>query len=122
MQTQDVRHENLKKVMQELIKSFEDAPDELYDKLGRELSYSTLIIAGNVKGEYINTATVDVDGEKFFLLFTDMDEYRKVFPDFSVPAHPNPFLTYFELLKHSDCQGFVINADSECFVVPKEGL
>lgn len=122
MQTQDVRHENLKMVMQELKKSFKDAPDELYDKLRWEISYSTLIIAGDVKGNYINTATTDIGGMKLFLLFTDMDEYRKVFPDFSVEAHSNPFLTYFNLLKESDCHGFVINLDSEYFVIPKDAM
>jgi hypothetical protein len=94
--------------MQELKKSFKDAPDELYDKLRWEISYSTLIIAGDVKGNYINTATTDIGGMKLFLLFTDMDEYRKVFPDFSVEAHSNPFLTYFNLLKEEKTDGVVV--------------
>lgn len=120
MRRPTIKNEYLKKVMRELKKSFEDAPDELYERLDSELKHSCLIIPGDVRGDQIKLPTAEIGGMKFIPLFTDMDEFRKAFPDFGVESRENPFATYLKMLRKSDLHGIIINLESEMFVLTKD--
>ena len=108
--------------MAEILELYEDSPDETFQRFGYELIHSCLIIAGDVRDDYINIPTADLENEKYGLLFTDMDEFRKAFPDYEVESHPNDFEAYFDMMKKSNLSGFIINIKTECFILPAEAF
>lgn len=86
-----------------------------------ELKHSCLIVAGDVVGGKIFLSVADTPIGRFGLLFTDMDEFKKSFPDFGVEAHEGPFLRYKMMMSESDdLNGFIINLDGEFFILSRE--
>ena len=83
---------------------------------------SGLIIAGDVEGDTIDLMTATTDQGDFGLLFTDMDEYTKMVPDFKVEPHDHSFETYLGFLKESDLAGFILNIKSEAMILPRDIL
>ena len=117
-----IRHEHLRAILGEIIELLEDIPEETFKKFEAELLYSDLIIAGDVSGKTIGISTLPVGDEIYGLLFTDMDEFRKVFKDYEVESHFNNFGVYLDMLKNSKLDGFIINIESECFILPDGGF
>lgn len=115
-----IRHENLRKLINEIDTLEENAPIETFEMFRNELKHSTLITAGDVKSDTLNLFTVKTDKGEFGMIFTDMDEFGKVFPNFEVEAHEYPFAVYKHLIESSDLLGFVINFKSEQFVLVRE--
>lgn len=124
MRKSTIKHEHLKKAINELktVEDMENAPDELFVRLFSELRHSCLLVAGNIVGDEMKMVTAKLPNMKFGMLFTDMDEYRKVFPDFSVEVIEQPFSVYYENLIKSDLDGYIINIEGECFILPKDGF
>ena len=91
MRKEDVTHEYLKRHIREYVNKGDDISDETFKKIFEEIKHSRLIVAGNLSGDDISIATVKTPKGRVGLLFTDMDEYRKVFPDFEVEAHVHLF-------------------------------
>ena len=117
----NIRHEYLKKVIDELVSvGFEDAPDETYQKLDEEIKHSCLIAPGTVEGDEFNLMTAMTTGGTLGMLFTDMDEFRKVFPDFQVNAYPHLFVAYQKMMEKSDMAGYILNIRGQPFVLPRD--
>ena len=117
-------HENLKRVISEL-KSYDDmndAPRDVFEMLFLELINSNLIAAGDIHGDEAEVAVASVGKMGWMALFTDMDEYRKAFPDFDIGAHKHPFKAYVEHMIKCGLDGMVINIKGDCFVMPKDGV
>ncbi len=113
-----VIHTHLRAVMAEIHDAQENLSEELFRRLEAELKHSSLILAGDVGESTVNFSTVKVDGEQYGLLFTDMDEFAKAFPDFRVESHVHPFEVYADMLKTTTLDGFFINIATECFPLP----
>jgi len=110
-------HENLKRVISEL-KSYDDmndAPRDVFEMLFLELINSNLIAAGDIHGDEAEVAVASVGKMGWMALFTDMDEYRKAFPDFDIGAHKHPFKAYVEHMIKCGLDGMVINIKGDCF-------
>ncbi len=123
MNKQNIKHENLRNVMAEIQKDYEGASEEAYDRLFKEFIHSNLICAGEKHNDEFKFSTVKfINGMELAALFTDMDEFRKVFPDFDVESHEFPFRSYVETLKKSKLYGIIVNIESEAFVMPKDVL
>lgn len=117
-------HENLKRAISDL-KSYEDmndAPDDAFDMLILELINSNLIAAGDIHGDEAEVAVASIGGDGWMALFTDMDEYRKAFPDFDIGAHKHSFKQYLEHVIKNDLHGIIINIMGDCFIMPKDGI
>ena len=124
MRKSTIRHEHLKEVISQLKNSLdmEKESEETFIRLFAELKHSCLLVAGNISGDEINMMVASIPSMKFGMLFTDMDEYRKVFPDFSAEVIEQPFEVYYEHLMKSNLDGFIINFKGDCFILPKDGL
>lgn len=87
------------------------------DCIYEELKYSALIVAKN-GNEY---ATVNVDGNDFVQLFTDIHEFQKMNLDQEFQPKAYYFKFYIELLQKG-CPGFIINPQSERFMITQDML
>ena len=117
-----IRHEHLKVLLGEILELQEDTPDETFKKFEAELMYSSLIIAGDVSDKTIGIATISLEDETYGLLFTDMDEFGKVFKEYEVESNFYCFGMYLDMLKNTGLDGFIINLASECFILPEDGF
>lgn len=124
MKKSTIRHEHLKEVIYELksAEKMEEVPEETFIRLFAELKHSCLLIAGEMVGDEIRMLTAKLPSMRLAMLFTDMDEYRKVFPDFSMDVIEQPFPVYYDNLIKSNLDGFIINLKGECFILPKDGI
>ena len=117
-----VSHRHLREAIAKMFEALDEDPDEAINRIGAELAHSCLIIAGDVIGDGIAIRNIDVQGERYGLLFTDMDEFAKVFPDYDVGSHMHSIDVYLDMLADLDLDGFVINLKGECFILPAEGI
>ena len=123
MSKETITHENLRKVMAELQKDFRNAPEEAYRRLFEEFKYSNLICAGEMKDDEFKFFTCSfIPGMSLAAVFTDMNELRKVFPDFETETHEFPFHSYIEIMKKSNLYGMIVNAESEAFLMPTDAI
>lgn len=117
MRKPTIKHEHLRNV----ISDFKDnSTEENFEKLIGELKHSCLIMVGDENQKEFSLNYVQSQEGEFGLLFTDMDEYRKVFPDFELPTRFYDFATYANILKNIDLDGYIINIESESFAIYKE--
>ncbi len=117
-----VSHRHLREAIAKMFEALDEGPDDAINRIGAELAHSCLIIAGDVIGDGIAIKSIDVQGERYGLLFTDMDEFAKVFPDYDVGSHMNSIDVYLDMLADLDLDGFVINLKGERFILPAEGI
>lgn len=117
-----VSHRHLREAIAKMFEAMDEDPDEAINRIGAELAHSCLIIAGDVIGDGIAIRNIDVQGERYGLLFTDMDEFAKVFPDYDVGSHMHSIDVYLDMLADLDLDGFVINLKGEGFILPAEGI
>lgn len=122
MRKSTIKHENLRKIIEDIQSSADETSDETFIMLIEEVKHSCLIVAGDIRGDTINVMTVKTDKGDFGMLFTDLDEYRKVFSNFEVEAHDNSFARYQKLLENSDLLGYIINFAGEGMILPRELL
>ena len=112
--TETVTNEHLRKEFD----NFEENDD--FGNLFDELKFSTLIVPTDCSEE--GFAMIEMNGNKYIPLFTDIYEYRKV--QFGIDFHPKAFEFnfYLEILQRGDIRGFVVNVESERFPVLNEFL
>lgn len=120
MRESTIRHEHLRNILEEIMTLAEETPDETFERLIEEIKHSRLIIAGDIMGDEIGLVTLKTPIGEFGMLFTDMDEFRKVFPDFNIGANEHFFKIYRGFIDKSSLAGFVINFESEGFMLPRE--
>lgn len=114
-----VNHDNLRRHLQEFESMGEDVSDETLTMLMGELQHSCLIIAGNVSTLH-QMVVFDHDGRRMGLLFTDMDEFRKFDSRGECPSEACDFEVYKTMVESGDLDGFVINPQSEGFIIIRE--
>lgn len=115
-----IRHEHLKVLISEAHRLGKGITEELFEKIYMELKHSNLIIAGDISGKYIDLPTVGCQFGAMALLFTDMDEFKRAFPDFDVEAHDHPFNVYRDIISNSHLGGYAVNCKSEHLILPKD--
>ena len=115
-----LKHKHLREVLDQIMTMGDDAPDLAYVRLFEEFKHSSLIIAGNFGGGSMDMSTVKTEIGVFGMLFTDMDEFKKVFPDYEVGSQEHFLSKYVEFLERTDLSGFILNFKSEGFIMPKE--
>ena len=113
MRKPSIRHENLRRVLAEFDIENNHIPIESMKMFIEELKHSNLIVAGNVKEGGIDLVKISIHDYGFGLLFTDMDEFRKVFPNNEVESHHYPIEQYREMVETLDIEGFILNLSSE---------
>lgn len=115
-----LKHKHLREVLYEVMTLGDDAPLEAYVRLFEEFKHSSLIIAGNFGEDLMDMSTVKTEIGVFGMLFTDMDEFNKVFPDYGVGSKEHFFTTYVDFLKKTDLSGYILNFKSEGFIMPRD--
>lgn len=113
-----IKHENLKKSLEEL--QSDDLTDEMIDRFVNELKHSNLILAADISESEIKLALVQIDGKDYGFLFTDMDEFRKTISDGECGSEFYDFNVYHAVVEDSMVDGFIINPNSIGFVLKKE--
>ena len=119
MHIERIKHEHLRKILNE-IDCGEEIAEGTFELLLSEIEHSSLIVAGDLSGDEVSMLTIELDGENYALLFTDMDEFRKAVPMGESPAQDNLFSIYKLILPNHDLDGFIINIESECFIFTNE--
>lgn len=115
-----IRHDNLKKLMKRITED-EDYSQETTLRFFNELKHSKLILSGKPSDNWgVHPAVVDICCGKLGLLFTDMDEFIKAFPDMKYQPYDHPFSEYLITLDNKDLDGFIINIEGEFFLLNKE--
>ncbi|WP_407376136.1 SseB family protein [Methanobrevibacter sp.] len=122
MRKSTIKHENLKRYIDEFHRFGEDARDDCIDMLFEELKHSCLITPSTKDGDYVNATTAKSNLGSFAVGFTDMYEFRKAFPDFSVEAHEFPFEFYAKLVRQRNLEGLIINIEGDMFIMPSDAM
>ena len=112
-----VKHNNLRRYLDEFERMGEDVSDENLNGILSELKHSNFIIAGDITEKMI--LMVELDGEKFGFLFTDMDEFRKFTPNGGCGCQTFDFEFYKKMVDAGDVYGFILNPQSEGFMIVK---
>ena len=115
-----IRHENLKKILEKIYTGDEDIQEEMCELLLNELKHSCLIMAVDVEGDDLKFQTLEFEGKTYGFLFTDMDEFRKVFSDEESGSHHFDFEIYQQIVELGVLDGFLINQKSESFLLKKD--
>ena len=121
MRKPTIKHEYLRKIMQELdLKNKDNITLEQMETLIGELKHSCLIVAANEVPGGLDILSAPLDGKRFGFLFTDMDEFRKFIRPDKCEAHHNDFIVYKEISETLKIDAFVINPCSEAFVFHRD--
>lgn len=116
-----VKHDNLRRSFEELdLDNPENLTIEAIKRFMDELKHSCLIIAADKTSDDIKFRVFENDGKEYGLLFTDMDEFRKSFSDEECESHEYDFELYQKIIEMGLLDGFLINPESECFILKKE--
>ncbi len=115
-----IKHDNLRKSLEILHDDAANISDADMEKFIRELKHSILIIAADICESSVNFTTVEYDGKDYGLLFTDMNEFRKLFSDDNQESHEFDFHIYQSIVKGNMLEGFLLNPASEGFLLKKE--
>lgn len=116
------RHDNLRKELQKFNDLGDGISDEDFINLMREIRHSSLIIAGSEIDGELKIVYADTEEGSYGVLFTDMDELRKSFPDFEIRGYSFTLERYADLVENSHLKGFFINPQSEFFILPADAL
>ncbi|WP_458453094.1 SseB family protein [Methanobrevibacter sp.] len=114
------RHDNLRKTLEEIHVQGEDVEDSTVERFVNEMKHSSLIIAADKSDDDINFRVFEHEGKDYGVLFTDMDEFRKSFSDEECESHLFDFELYKKMIELGIIEGFLINPESECFLLKKE--
>ena len=115
-----VKHDNLRRYLGEFEENQEDVSDETLNKLLNELKHSNLIIAADLNGLSNRMAFVEIKDRRYGFLFTDMDEYRKFIKGAECGCQSCDFEMYKRIVDDGLADGFVLNPESEGFVIIRE--
>lgn len=115
-----IKHDNLRRILEELHCNMDNLSDELVDRFINELKHSLLIIAADISQNEIKFRLAKIDDNEYGFLFTDMDEFRKSFSDEECESNYYDFNVYKTVIEEGILDGFVINPDSEAFIFKKD--
>lgn len=114
-----IKHENLRNALEEICFT-EDFDKKVIEKIENELKHSCLIIAADLTANSLNFRVQEEGDDQFGILFTDMDEFNKVFKAEDCESHPMDFVLYQEIIKEGILDGFILNPASECLLLKKD--
>ena len=114
-----VRHDNLRRHLAEFEKRGSDVEDETLDMILGELKHSSFIIAADFEGVK-QMATIERNGKRYGFLFTDMDEFNSFVPSGACGSNSCDFALYKEMVECGDVDGFILNPQSEGFIIIRE--
>ena len=120
MRCEHVRHDYLRKYFEELSLDDNEKDFEIFNKIFEEIKHSNLIISGEAVNNLLQFNGIELEGENFGFLFTDMDEFRKYYPNYESDSLFLDFAMYHHIVCEGIVDGFIINPDSECFFLPRE--
>lgn len=115
-----IKHNNLRKTLENLHVEVDEIEDSVIERFVNEIKHSSLIIAADKTEDDINFRVFEFEGEDYGVLFTDMDEFRKSFSDDECESHMYDFAIYQKMVELGLIEGFLINPESECFLLKKE--
>lgn len=115
-----IKHNNLRKTLEDLHVEVDEIEDSVIERFVNEIKHSSLIIAADKTEDDINFRVFEFEGEDYGVLFTDMDEFRKSFSDDECESHMYDFAIYQKMVELGLIEGFLINPESECFLLKKE--
>ncbi|WP_458406401.1 SseB family protein [Methanobrevibacter sp.] len=115
-----IKHNNLRKTLDDLHVEVDEIEDSVIERFVNEIKHSSLIIAADKTEDDINFRVFEFEGEDYGVLFTDMDEFRKSFSDDECESHMYDFAIYQKMVELGLIEGFLINPESECFLLKKE--
>lgn len=115
-----IKHNNLRKTLEDLHVEVDEIEDSVIERFVNEIKHSSLIIAADKTEDDINFRVFEFEGEDYGVLFTDMDEFRKSFSDDECESHMYDFAIYQKMVELGLLEGFLINPESECFLLKKE--
>ena len=114
-----IKHENLRKALEEVY--FTEQMDEsAISRLKDELKHSCLIIAADFTEEGIGFKVLHEKEGKYGVLFSDMDEFYKVFSNGECGCDSMDFGFYHMLVCENVFEGFIFNPASECVIMKRE--
>ncbi len=117
MRKETIKHENLRRILSEV--DIEDQESDNFKMLLSEIKHSCLIIPGIMEEDGLEFLIFEKKEGIFAPLFTEMDEFRKVFPDGNIDAHEFNFVVFKNMVETMDFDGFIINVLSESFTLPQ---
>ena len=116
-----IKHDNLRRSFEELdLDNPENLTVEAIKRFLNELKHSCLIIAADKTSDDMMFRVFENEGKEYGLLFTDMNEFRKSFSDEECESHEYDFELYQKIIEMGLLDGFLINPESECFILKKE--
>lgn len=122
MRRPTIHHQHLRNVINEIRDLKEQTPSETFEILVGELIHSCLLMPANKNGKELDISIAVTENANYGLLFTDMYEFRKSFPDYGQEAIDNSFDFYKNFALKSDLDGMIINPESEGFVLIRDFL
>lgn len=114
------RHEHLKTLMEDILLNDNKMSEDTTIRLINELRYSSLIIPARSENGTLNFIIYDIDGLSYTALFTDRDEFNRIYRSSDVKALENPFEVYQNIIKLKGIDGFIINPASQNYIIEKE--
>ena len=115
-----IRHVNLRKSIEEMYTADESIIEDAMERCVSELRHSCLIVAYDRSSDSMNFIGLEMDGRDYGLLFTDMDEFRKVFSDDDCQSHAFDFEIYCRVVEREIVDGFILNIESESFMLKRQ--
>jgi hypothetical protein len=120
MEKHNVRHDNLRKVLAEIHDDLDNIQDSSIVRLNNEIRHSDFILAADFNGGLENMPVFEHNQGKYGFIFTDMDEFHKVFSDEEISSNSFPFEFYKSIVDTGDIAGFLLNPESESLLMVKE--
>lgn len=114
------KHDNLRKTLEDLHVQGHEIEESVFIRFLNEMKHSCLIIAADKSEDNINFRVYEHEGKDYGVLFTDMDEFRKSFSDEECESYSFDFAVYQKMIELGLLEGFLINPESECFLLKKE--
>ncbi|WP_405293936.1 SseB family protein [Methanobrevibacter sp.] len=115
-----VKHDNLRKCLEEIAQKREDVDETILRRLLAELKHSNLIIAGEITESSNMLAVCEDEGKRYGFLFTDMHEFRKFVPQGECECETYDFEFYKKMVGLGVTDGFILNPESEGFIIIRE--
>ena len=115
-----IRHQHLKTLIEDILLNSNVLSEDYSLRLINELRYSGLIIPAKRSDSKLNFIIYETDDLKYTPLFTDRDEFKKIFPQDDVEGLENTFELYQNILKTKDIDGYILNPQTLNYILDRE--
>lgn len=115
-----ITHKHLRTVIEDIYSNGNEITEDLLLRLVNEFRYSNLYIPAKRENGTLNFIIYEEDDVKITPLFTDLDEFRKFFPDSEIEVLNNTFELYQNILKTTEIEAYILNPASEKYLFSKQ--